>query len=357
MVSQSVEASHGGASGAPDGSGAAAVAVSNISQPPEEATIAIYQAGKRQQLKPTEQYEISKTNDSEQVRAHHIDRASKQFNFSKLIAALDAAADGDGVGVLLSLSRAGAGNFFALAQDNVEVGYDGQQGIIRVFGAKEAVMAFLGEVYFYGNPQALQHFYVDVKILSSSSHGEFSAISSASAREVSQIVDARVFMLYESGSGFYVSYQGSGSSGVVPAGSDLVTIATPEGPLAPLIMYEGQVPTGARDVLFESADAPAVSAARNELDPDHLLGAVTNAAPNAVDDVFATKVSSALSINVAGVAPAILSNDSDPNNNALAITAIAAGSAGGALADNGNGTFTYTPPALFIGVETFEYTL
>ena len=53
-------------------------------------------------------------------------------------------------------------------------------------------------------------------------------------------------------------------------------------------------------------------------------------------------------------APGVLANDTDPNN--LPLTAVlVAEPAHGTLALNGDGSFTYTPAANFIGTDSFTY--
>ncbi len=54
----------------------------------------------------------------------------------------------------------------------------------------------------------------------------------------------------------------------------------------------------------------------------------------------------------------VLANDSDPDGDPLAISGVDTVSAqGGTVADNGDGTFTYTPPADFNGSDSFTYTV
>ncbi|MGB1540359.1 MAG: cadherin-like domain-containing protein, partial [Rickettsiales bacterium] len=54
----------------------------------------------------------------------------------------------------------------------------------------------------------------------------------------------------------------------------------------------------------------------------------------------------------------LLDNDSDPETSTLSVDAIdAVGVNGGTIIDNGDGTFTYTPAALYVGVDSFTYTL
>lgn len=78
----------------------------------------------------------------------------------------------------------------------------------------------------------------------------------------------------------------------------------------------------------------------------------TNRDPIAVADNFQTQ------INVVLTTDNVFLNDSDPDNDTLAISAFDATSASaGQVQDNVNGTFTYTPPLDFSGVDSFEYTI
>jgi CSLREA domain-containing protein len=74
-----------------------------------------------------------------------------------------------------------------------------------------------------------------------------------------------------------------------------------------------------------------------------------NAAPDAVDDAATFEVNSGLhSIGV-------LANDTDPDSDALTVTAVTQG-AHGAVVNNGI-SVSYTPNANFIGTDTFTYTI
>jgi CSLREA domain-containing protein len=79
-------------------------------------------------------------------------------------------------------------------------------------------------------------------------------------------------------------------------------------------------------------------------------GACTsNAAPDAVDDAATFEVNSgAHTINV-------LTNDTDPDSDALTITAVTQG-ANGTVGNNGT-SVTYTAAANFVGTDTFTYTI
>ncbi len=81
---------------------------------------------------------------------------------------------------------------------------------------------------------------------------------------------------------------------------------------------------------------------------------VENAAPIAVDDSFIMRPGQVLDLP-----PdlGLLSNDSDPDGDALSVTTITLGSQAGSLVAFTDGSFTYTPRAGFIGTETFSYTI
>ena len=85
-----------------------------------------------------------------------------------------------------------------------------------------------------------------------------------------------------------------------------------------------------------------------------------NAPPIATDDVFTLFADVPLSSSV-------MSNDTDPDGDVISIAdgaGVAASAAqtittavGGAVTLNADGTFTYTPPAGFLGEDTFDYTI
>ncbi len=80
-------------------------------------------------------------------------------------------------------------------------------------------------------------------------------------------------------------------------------------------------------------------------------GKPDNFAPVAVDDTETTTVGTAVSISVLG-------NDSDPDGDVLTIISTDEQSvSGGTVVDNGSGVLTYTPPAGFVGQDTFTYTV
>ena len=75
---------------------------------------------------------------------------------------------------------------------------------------------------------------------------------------------------------------------------------------------------------------------------------ITNTAPNAVDDSATTPEDTPVTVNV-------LSNDTDPNNNPVSVTAVSA--TNGTAIINGDGTITFTPTTDFNGVATVTYTI
>ncbi|GAA0544346.1 hypothetical protein GCM10010172_27390 [Paractinoplanes ferrugineus] len=76
---------------------------------------------------------------------------------------------------------------------------------------------------------------------------------------------------------------------------------------------------------------------------------VVNSAPSARPDSDATDTNTAVTL-------AVLANDTDPNNDALTVTAVTAPGHGQA-AINADGTVTYTPSNGFCGTDTFTYTV
>ena len=74
-----------------------------------------------------------------------------------------------------------------------------------------------------------------------------------------------------------------------------------------------------------------------------------NRLPQAVDDNYATYNNTPVTGNV-------LSNDTDPDGNALTMTLWSGNPVGGTVAIDSNGDFTYTPDSDFVGVSSFTYT-
>ncbi|MEM6400427.1 MAG: ExeM/NucH family extracellular endonuclease [Cyanobacteria bacterium P01_D01_bin.116] len=87
---------------------------------------------------------------------------------------------------------------------------------------------------------------------------------------------------------------------------------------------------------------------------DGVTDAPVNTAPVAQNDSDSTQSDTPLAIAQA----TLLANDTDPDGDVLSITSFdAASTQGGTVSDNGNGTFTYTPAAGFVGSDTFDYTI
>ncbi|MGP1387229.1 MAG: Ig-like domain-containing protein [Thainema sp.] len=80
-----------------------------------------------------------------------------------------------------------------------------------------------------------------------------------------------------------------------------------------------------------------------------------NEQPLAQPDSYSTAEDTELVINAA---TGVLSNDSDPENSPLSVSAYDTTSAsGGTVVMNANGSFTYTPAANFSGTDSFTYTV
>lgn len=79
-------------------------------------------------------------------------------------------------------------------------------------------------------------------------------------------------------------------------------------------------------------------------------GAVPDSPPIAGDDAYATTKNTPLVVPIEGV----LTNDTDPDGDAISAV-LASAPASGALALGGDGSFTYSPVAGFVGVDAFTY--
>ena len=77
---------------------------------------------------------------------------------------------------------------------------------------------------------------------------------------------------------------------------------------------------------------------------------VTNTAPVAVAGSYATPPGQALNV----AAPGVLLNDTDAENDPLTAQ-LDSSPSNGAVVLNADGSFTYTPDAGFLGVDTFTY--
>ena len=79
-----------------------------------------------------------------------------------------------------------------------------------------------------------------------------------------------------------------------------------------------------------------------------------NDAPVATGDQYATDQDVVLSIT----APGVLDNDTDPDNDNLAVTQFdASSSGGGTITGNGDGSFAYVPLSGYTGNDTFSYSI
>ncbi len=77
-----------------------------------------------------------------------------------------------------------------------------------------------------------------------------------------------------------------------------------------------------------------------------------NMPPQAQNDSFETEEGIPLTTSN------VLANDSDPDGDVLSISGVDNHSVkNGALVDNGNGTFTYTPPTSYTGADSFKYSI
>jgi uncharacterized repeat protein (TIGR01451 family) len=77
---------------------------------------------------------------------------------------------------------------------------------------------------------------------------------------------------------------------------------------------------------------------------------IANGSPNAPDDSYGTTANSTLAVG----APGVLSNDSDPNDDALTALLVS-GPVHGALNLNPDGSFGYTPAGGYAGSDSFAY--
>jgi len=77
---------------------------------------------------------------------------------------------------------------------------------------------------------------------------------------------------------------------------------------------------------------------------------LVNASPLAFDDTVTTAEDTAVTINV-------LTNDTDPDGDALTVTRITQGTNGTVVIDPGDATVTYTPNTNYNGTDMFDYTI
>ena len=108
---------------------------------------------------------------------------------------------------------------------------------------------------------------------------------------------------------------------------------------------DGSVSGGRFTVVFDDTSTPRVT----ELDGTFIAMA-PNDAPTANPDAFIVGEGDVLSVT----APGVLSNDTDPNDDAL-LAVLVNGPSRGSLALQANGAFTYTPLANYSGPDSFSY--
>lgn len=155
---------------------------------------------------------------------------------------------------------------------------------------------------------------------------------------------------------------------VLPAGASVADMALPAGaactPAADRVVCElGALAAGATAELVLQLDLAAAGAGPNsgrvyadQRDPDVSNNsdgdaAQTNLAPVAVADSARTTPGTAVTV-------AVLANDSDPDGDALSVTANSTTSLhGGTITRNGDGTLTYVPATGFSGADSFDYTI
>ena len=115
--------------------------------------------------------------------------------------------------------------------------------------------------------------------------------------------------------------------------------------------------TGAHGVATVSVravdDGGTASAGVDTSAPQTFLITIVNRAPSGVDDT-----PSVVENSVSGVTFNVLTNDTDPESDALSLDSYDDSALGnGGLTDNGGGSFTYVPATHFSGTDTFSYTV
>jgi hypothetical protein len=85
---------------------------------------------------------------------------------------------------------------------------------------------------------------------------------------------------------------------------------------------------------------------------------VNNQSPAAANDSYSTSSNTAITLDESNGLNGLIDNDTDPDGQTLSISAIDTNSAnGGTIVDNGDGTYTYTPAAGYVGSDSFDYTI
>ncbi len=156
------------------------------------------------------------------------------------------------------------------------------------------------------------------------------------------------------------NYTGGGVG--LSTGGDAVNLYTSTGTLKAGVTF-GASPAGPSFATFDNAAGLNIAAisqlsvasingafiALTDANEIGSPGTINNAPPVAVTDNVSTTEETAVTFNV-------LTNDSDPNGDSRTIISTTA-VGHGTLANNGNGSFTYTPAFNFNGSDSFTYTI
>ncbi len=143
----------------------------------------------------------------------------------------------------------------------------------------------------------------------------------------------------------------------VPAGGEAQTLTVPAtyaGRLVSAVTVDGvttaftALTIGGRSTVFFAVSPLASGAARTVIATYNATA--PNQSPLAGSDAAATNYNSAATINV-------LANDTDPDGDALTVTAAGPAGRGMATVNPGGGSVLYTPTANLCGVDTFPYTI
>ena len=174
----------------------------------------------------------------------------------------------------------------------------------------------------------------DVTALNNSPNAVDQSVATPAATPI--VVDVLLGATDPDGDAVVVTAAGPATSGSVVVNSDGTVTYTP-------------------NVGFKGVDTfPfTVTDGRGGFDTAIVTVTVANAPPVAVDDAAATPPATAVTIPV-------LANDSDPNGDALTVTAVtqpAGGVATGVVTLNADGTVTFLPDPTFRGIATFTYTV
>jgi hypothetical protein len=115
-------------------------------------------------------------------------------------------------------------------------------------------------------------------------------------------------------------------------------------------MSGGAIAARSRYAQYRATLATSNAAATPSVD-EVTIGFARNTPPAAGNDTYAMDQGTTLSVP----APGVLANDTDPDHDVLA-AALVSGPAHGAVILNADGSFSYTPQAVFSGSDSFTYT-